>query len=164
MSLLKRLVPNHDEICLVERRMMDLIAGEMRQPSSKTIREIIFKQLKVRQANPDEDFQGADIFLNSLAVAHRNRATVSRHDYNGRVITIRRRDFSDSEYEKLSKGICLAKVWLFEFKDAWVLCLTTDLQRLLRSGAIEYQHNKNEPNGFYSIALPEIPHLLIELS
>ncbi len=134
----------------------------MKQPSSQAIQEIIFKQLKVRQANQGEDFLGADVFLNGLAVAHRHRPEVSYRDYKGKVITIRRRDFSDSDYEKICKGVCLAKVWLFEFKDAYVLCLTPDLQRLLVSGRIEYRHNTNEPNGFYTIGLSDIPHLLIE--
>ena len=140
---------------------MVMNSGEMKPASSKQI-EFQIRQLKVRQANRDEDFKGADVFLNDLPVAHRGRNYKST-DFKGQTISIRKRDFSKSDYEKIINGEYLAKFWIFEYPDAYILCLTKDIRGcLLQEGLSEYRHNKNEPNGAYYIFVDDIPHLRID--
>ena len=129
----------------------------MAKPSLDQI-QFKIRQLKVRQATPDEDYCGADIFLNELAVAHRKREIGSTLYQE---VTIRKRDNTDSEYEKIIDGRCLAEIWIFEFDDIYFLCLTKDIKDELVSNRAGYIHNVNEPNGFYTISFSKIPHLAI---
>lgn len=124
-------------------------------------KQIQFKirQLNVRQASIEEDYQGADVFLNSLAIAHRLRS-LNLLEYEE--ITIRKRDKSDSEYEKILNDACLAELWIFEYEDAYILVSTTDIKARLLQGRFHYIHNKSEPNGFYCLHISQIPHLRIE--
>ena len=128
---------------------------------SASLAQIQFRarQLQVRQATEDEDFNGADAFLNSLGVAHRLRA-IEATVYEE--INVRKRDYSKSEYEKILDGECLAGLWIFEFSDAYILCATVDIKNCLLRGKGHYIHNKGEPNGFYSIHFSQIPHLRID--
>lgn len=132
---------------------------ETKKPSSKQIAFAI-RRLKVRQATQDEDYNGADVWLNELAVGHRFRdLPISRYTQ----ISIRKRHYTESEYEKILSGKCLAKLWLFEFKDAYILCLTSDIKTCLETlGKAHYQENRGEPNGAYYINLSDIPHLRIQ--
>jgi hypothetical protein len=131
----------------------------MKPASSKQI-EFTIRQLKVRQATKDEDFKGADVFLNQLAVGHRRRYIVLGKWGD---ISIRKRDFTYSEYEKIMDGSCLAQLFIFEFDNAYVICTTKDIKACLEdTWKHGYVHNKQEPNGFYTIKLSQIPHLLID--
>jgi hypothetical protein len=130
----------------------------MKPASSKQI-EFIIRQLKVRQATQDEDFKGADVFLNDLAFGHRKRK-IKLSAYEE--ISIRKREYTESEYEKILQDRCLAEVWLFEFSDAYILCRTEDIKACLLSKKANYVPNKGEPNGAYYIHISQIPHLRIK--
>ncbi len=136
-----------------------MTSGVMRPASTA---QILFqiKQLQVRQATRDEDFAGADVFLNSLPVAHRKR-NIASTDFEGKVISIRKRDNSASEYDKIMAGTYLARFFLFEFTDAYILCLTDHIRWCLQQKVCTYQHNKTEPNAAYYIKVDDIPHLRI---
>lgn len=120
--------------------------------------QIQIKQLKIRQATKDEDYLGADIWLNDLALGHRERRIkVGKY----REISIRRRNYTRSEFEKIRDGECLAQLHLFEFTDAYVLCKTSDIRQCIIDDFGHFVPNPTEPNEGYYIALADIPHLLI---
>lgn len=138
--------------------MKDSNNSEMKPASLKQI-QFKIKQLQIRQATTDEDYRGADVFVNDLAVAHRKR-NIKLEQYNE--ISIRKRDKSESEYEKILGDKCLAKMWIFEFTDVFVICLTVDIKKALVEKKGNYVPNKSEPNGAFYIHLSQIPHLRIE--
>lgn len=125
-----------------------------------SLAQIQFKihQLRVRQATEEEDWAGADAFLNDLGVGHRKRG-LGLTAYGE--ISIRKRDYTMSEYEKILADECRADVWVFEFDDAYILCTTLDIKRSLLEGKGYYVPNIHEPNGAYYIHISQIPHLKI---
>ena len=129
------------------------------KPANSAQIQFRIRKLKVRSATDDEDYKGADAFLNALGLAHRGR---SYHLTDFEEISIRKRDYSRSEYEKILEDECLADLWIFEFDDTYILCLTADIKNCLREGKGNYMHNKDEPNGAYYIHISKIPHLRIE--
>ena len=124
------------------------------------LKQILFrvKQLQIRRSTTDEDYQGVDLFINDLGVAHRKRAIESA--LYGE-ISIRKRDYTNSEYEKILTDTTLADLWIFEFTDAYIICQTKDIKECLKSGKARYIPNKDEPNGGYYIFFDHLPHLWI---
>lgn len=119
-----------------------------------------FSQAQFEEATPCQDRnQGVDYFLAGIPMAYRKR----RHSvgqYNDLALRFSRETGSRTEYDKLLDGSCLARLFVFEFNDCWVLCMASDLIQCLRSKRYVVQRGKN--GEMACIDLRDVAHFLID--
>ena len=114
--------------------------------------------MRVRQATREEDFAGADCFLNDLGVGHRKRG-ISIHLYGQ--ISIRKIPHRTSEYDKILQGISRADLQIHEFTDAYIICTTSDIRAALESPGKAHHVDNGDGTGAYYIHINHIPHVVI---
>lgn len=115
-------------------------------------------------SSPDQDIrQGKDYLIGKLGIAHRLRY-ISVNKF--RQISIRaevRAGWFPYEVDKIKEGRFKAPLYIFEFTDAWVICLTEDIAQWLLQNKPEVHPNRDNlmTSGAY-IPFDDLPHLLIE--
>lgn len=122
--------------------------------------DFAFSQAEFTEATPCQDRKhGVDYFLGGLPVAYRKRRfPVNR--FNDLALRYSRETGNKTECDKLLDGSCLAKLYVFEFEDCWVICQTTDLIQCLRRRRYVVQRG---PDGQMAcINLRDVAHFLME--
>lgn len=137
----------------------------MKQTNSKA--NNIFGQPRMFEL-PSDDRVGKDYILpgkfHPLGISYRWRG-ISLSKYHQ--ISIRAKvenGLIKCEIDKLCNGRTKALLYIFEFKDAWVVCRVADIAEYLKSHKLEIIPNKdtNKTSGCY-IDIEKLPHLLIDI-
>ena len=122
--------------------------------------DFTFSQVEFAEATPCQDRkQGVDYFLAGLPIAYRKRRfPVNR--FNDLALRYSRETGNKTECDKLMDGSCMAKLYVFEFQDCWVLCPTSELVQCLRNRRYVLH---NGPDGEMAcIKLQDVIHFLFE--
>lgn len=113
---------------------------------------------------PDDDMKyGTDYLLGDLRIAYRQRyIPLSKY----RQISIRSKvmdGYVKCEIDKILSGVFKAGLYIFEFKDAWVICRISDIADFLKNHQpddIIPNFDNNLTSGSY-INIDHLPHLII---
>ena len=93
------------------------------------------------QATEDEDMkQGIDGFIGSMKVATR-RFRVPLSLYNA--ISIRKRLYSKSEFDKILAGTFKSVLYIFEYTDFFIICRVEDIATCLRQNLFTEKPNQD---------------------
>ena len=118
--------------------------------------EVIF----VKPASEEDMMQGIDAWLGGIPFAWRRRR-ISLKQYGE--ISIRRSIASGSktEYDKLLNGDFQALIYIFQYTDAIVICLTKDIVNCIQAGKYSKKDNHNGMTSALYINLQDINHLVL---
>lgn len=98
-------------------------------------------------ATPDADMkQNKDYIIGGLGIAYRRRRFTSG---------------AKTERQKILDGECRAKLFIWEFEDAWVVCTLGDVTAALKSNAGYAKLNNDGITSAYYIAISKIQHLTV---
>ena len=115
----------------------------------------------VKPASSEDMEQGIDAWLGGIPFAWRKRR-ISVTKYGEISIRYSRSNNSKTEYAKILDGSFKPQIYLFEFTDAIVICLTTDIyDRLINRDYIVQSNPDNSTTGCY-IKLESIKHLMVK--
>lgn len=123
-------------------------------------RDMAFGQIVMIVATPEEDMkENTDLFWRGLRVAWRTRK-ISLDKY--KQISIRNCRYSGTvtEKEKILSGQSKAHIYVFEFKDYYVICLVNDIRNELLKGKGVVKKNPDRETEAIYIPVKNIPCLI----
>ena len=135
---------------------------ETKQINTELAANLVFSELSFTKPAAQEDMeQGIDAWLGGIPFAWRRRR-ISLKQYGE--ISIRRTVASGgrTEYHKLLDGSFKAQVYVFQFTDAVVICLTQDIIVFLKTNMGYIKSNKDEITSAYYIPIKSISCLIID--
>jgi len=113
----------------------------------------------MRSASFEEDVQnGIDGWIGNLPFAHRIR-NISLSKYGEVSIRYSLPSGYDTEYHKLLDGRFKARLYIFEFTDAYIFCCADELNRCLKNKLFTIQPNLDGTKGCY-IKLADLKNYL----
>lgn len=121
-----------------------------------------YGQLVMIVALPDEDGkQNTDAIIRGFRIAWRTRRYKST-TYREISIRANRKSGMETELAKILNGKSKAKLYIFEFKDCWVICTLQDIRACLKDETKHYtkENSDRETTAAY-ISFDNLPHLLI---
>jgi len=105
--------------------------------------------MEMKLASFKEDVEnGIDGWIGSLPFAHRVR-NISLSKYGEVSIRYSLPSGYDTEYHKLLNGQFKAKLYVFEFTDAYIFCCADELSRCLNNKMFTVQRNPDGSEGCY---------------
>jgi len=111
---------------------------------------------------PEDDMKkNIDLSIRELKVAYRTRdLKISKY----KEISIRneRKSGAKTEKEKILNGECKALLYIFDFKDCFILCKLSDIFDCLLKDIGHMVPNHDQKTSGYYINIGDIPHMLIE--
>jgi len=108
----------------------------------------------------DDMKRNIDCWLRQLPVAYRTRrCTVGR--WNEISIRNQRNNGAKTERQKILDGECGARLFVFDFTDAWVLCGYAEIVKALHDNAGYEKPNHDGQTSAYYIGIENIRHILI---
>lgn len=114
---------------------------------------------------PDDDIKGnTDLFINDLRVACRKRRFTSVY-YGELSIRASVASGAETEMSKIINGKAKAQLYIFEFKDCWIICTVKGILNCLLS--LEKHYIKPNNDGVTSacyIKIADVPHFKINKS
>ena len=115
----------------------------------------------IKPASNEDMEQGIDAWLGGIPFAWRRRR-ISLEQYGEISIRYSRESGSRTEYQKLLDSSFKALIFVFQFTDAVVICLTADIIQCLKAKKFVQQANRDGQTSAIYIKLKDIKHLLME--
>ena len=147
--------------------MKGLSNMETKRLSSKVEQDMAFGQPLLITTCPDDDAKGnIDFSLvlpkqgRMLKIALRSRR-ISIKEYGEVSIRYQRENGAKTEYAKLLAGECQSDLFVFPFKDAWVLCLKSEILRCLKANIGQPKDNHDGTWAWY-IPISQLNCFVIE--
>jgi len=118
-----------------------------------------YGRINFHNATEDEDKnKGIDGFIGSIKVATRRfRVPLSLYS----AISIRKRFYTKSEFEKILAGTFEAVLYIFEYTDFFVICRVEDIATCLRQKLFTEKPNRDGLTSGCYIQLGLLPYLSI---
>lgn len=115
----------------------------------------------VKPASEEDMKQGIDAWLGGIPFAWRRRR-ISLKKYGEISVRYSRRTGNKTEYDKLMDGSFKALIYIFQFTDAVIICLTADIIDCLKSKSYKIQSNPDGSTSGCYINLDNIKHLALK--
>lgn len=130
--------------------------------NSQVKKDMVFGQPMMIVSTPDADIKGdVDYTIGTLHIAYRTRRC--RKDKWGEIsIRNSRVSGAKTEKQKILDGECESRLFVFEFTDAWVLCIYPDILSCVKRDIGYIKPNNDGTTSAYYIAIKDIPHATIK--
>lgn len=112
----------------------------------------------IKPASEDDMKHGIDAWVGGIPFAWRKRR-ISLRQYGEISIRYSRATGSKTEYDKLLDGSFKALIYIFQFTDEVVICLTADIIRCLKEKKYSQKFNNDSSTSAIYISLKDIKHL-----
>ncbi len=123
-------------------------------------RDFAFGYLVFKNSTDSEDKkEGIDGWIGDIPVATRKFRT-SINEYQ--CISIRKRLFFRSEYDKIIAGEFKPAMYIYEYNDAYLLCKVSDILNCLEHDLYKEKPNKDGHSAGLYIQIGLLPHLVIK--
>jgi len=110
---------------------------------------------------PDADIKyNQDYIIGQLGIAYRRRR-FKVGKYNEVSIRNSRASGAKTERQKILDGECKSQLFIWEFADAWVICILSDILEALQQDIGYVKENNGGITSAYYISIRKINHLLI---
>lgn len=123
-------------------------------------KDFVFGQVAfVKPASEEDMEQGIDAWLGGIPFAWRRRR-IPLKQYGEISIRYSRISGSRTEYDKLLDGSFKPELFIFQFPDAVVICLTSDIVLCLKEKKYSRKENRDGLTSAVFIKLEDIKHLV----
>lgn len=126
-------------------------------------RDMAYGQRVMLVTTPDADMkENKDYILEGgFGIAYRRRR-FNVDKFNEISIRNSRVSGAKTEKQKILDGKCKSRLFIYEFKDAWVVCTLEDISDSLKNDSGYVQPNSNGTTSAYYISLSKIRHTLLK--
>ena len=134
----------------------------MKLTSSEFNRDFVFGKVDFLEPASKEDMEeGIDAWLGGIPFAWRKRR-ISVKKYGEISIRYSRAGNTKTEYAKILDGSFKPRIYIFEFVDAIIICLTSDIYDRLVNKDYTIQSNPDNSTAACYIELSNIDHLIVK--
>ena len=134
---------------------------EMKPTNSKLAEDMAYGQRVMFTTTPDADRkENKDYIIGELGIAFRRRR-FSINKYGEISIRNDRKSGAKTERQKILDGECKSQLFIWEFTDAYVICVLPDIYLALASNAGYAKNNNDKITSAYYISINKVKHLVV---